>query len=40
MAARAENTMISARPESRVFLAPIRLETTPVTSMATPMTAM
>ena len=38
--ASAENTMISARPTISVFLAPIRLETTPVISMATPMTAM
>ena len=32
--------MISASPASRVRLAPIRLETTPVTSIATPITAM
>ena len=32
--------MISTRPESSVRLAPIRLETTPVTSIATPITAM
>ena len=38
--ASAEKTMISTRPASRVRLAPIRLETTPVTSIATPMTAM
>jgi hypothetical protein len=38
--ASAEKTMISARPASRVRLAPMRLETTPVTSIATPMTAM
>ncbi len=38
--ASAEKTMISASPDSRVRLAPMRLETTPVTSIATPMTAM
>ncbi len=38
--ASAENTMISSSPESSVRLAPIRVETTPVTSMATPITAM
>ncbi len=38
--ASAENTMIRASPESSVFLAPIRVETTPVISIATPMTAM
>ena len=34
------NTMISDSPESRVRLGPIRLDTTPVTSIATPMMAM
>ena len=38
--ARAEKTMIRPRPSSSVRLAPIRLETTPVISMATPITAM
>ena len=38
--ASAAKTMISTRPMSSVRLAPIRLETTPVTSIATPMTAM
>ena len=38
--ASAEKTMISTRPESSVRLAPMRLETTPVISIATPMTAM
>ena len=38
--ASAAKTMMSTRPESRVRFAPIRLETTPVTSMATPLTAM
>ena len=38
--ARAAETMMSARPASRVRLGPIRLETTPVTSIETPMTAM
>jgi hypothetical protein len=31
---------ITTRPSSRVRLGPIRLATTPVTSMATPITAM
>ena len=38
--ARAENAMISTRPDSSVRLAPIRLETNPVISIATPVTAM
>ena len=38
--ASAANTMISTRPESSVRFGPIRLETTPVTSIATPMIAM
>ena len=38
--ASAANTMIRTRPESSVRLAPIRLEITPVTSIATPMIAM
>ena len=38
--ASAENTMISARPVSRVRFAPIRDDTTPVISIATPITAM
>ena len=38
--ASAAKTMMSTRPTSSVRLAPIRLETTPVTSIATPMTAM
>ena len=38
--ASAANTMISTRPESRVRLGPMRLETTPVTSIAMPMIAM
>ena len=38
--ASAEKTMIRARPDSSVRLAPIRLDTTPVTSIATPITAM
>ena len=38
--ASAAKTMISTSPESRVRLGPIRLETTPVTSIATPMIAM
>ena len=38
--ASAENTTISARPASRVRLAPIRDDTTPVISIATPITAM
>ena len=33
-------TMISARPASSVRLGPIRLDTTPVTSIETPITAM
>jgi hypothetical protein len=32
--------MITTRPTSRVFLGPIRLATTPVISIATPITAM
>ena len=38
--ARAAKTMIRTSPPSRVRLGPIRLETTPVTSIATPITAM
>ena len=38
--ARAANTMIRTRPDSRVRFGPIRLETTPVISIATPMIAM
>ncbi len=38
--ARAEKMMISTRPVSSVRLAPIRLETTPVISIAMPVTAM
>ena len=38
--ASAANTMIRTRPDSSVRLAPIRLEITPVTSIATPMIAM
>ena len=38
--ASAANTMISTRPDSSVRFGPIRLETTPVTSIATPMIAM
>ena len=38
--ASAENTMIRTRPHSSVRFAPIRLETTPVISIATPITAM
>ncbi|MEI2651720.1 MAG: hypothetical protein V9G12_06110 [Microthrixaceae bacterium] len=38
--ARPANTMMRTRPESSVRLGPIRLETTPVTSIETPMTAM
>ena len=38
--ASAANTMISTSPESRVRLAPMRLDTTPVTSIARPMIAM
>ena len=38
--ARPAPTMMMTRPMSRVRFAPIRLETTPVISMATPITAM
>jgi len=38
--ATAEKATISTSPAMRVFLAPIRLETKPVISMATPVTAM
>lgn len=38
--ASAEKAMISTSPASSVRFAPIRLDTTPVTSMATPMIAM
>ncbi len=38
--ASAAKTMIRTRPESSVRFGPIRLETTPVTSIATPMIAM
>ena len=38
--ASALNTTMMARPMSRVRFAPIRLETAPVISIATPMTAM
>ena len=38
--ARAEKAMISTRPASSVRLAPMRLETQPVISIATPVTAM
>ncbi len=38
--ARAEKTMISTSPRSSVRLAPMREDTTPVISIATPMTAM
>ncbi len=38
--ASAEKTMISTSPASRVRFAPMREETTPVISMATPITAM
>ena len=38
--ASAEKMMIRTSPRSSVRLAPIRLETTPVMSMATPITAM
>ena len=38
--ARAEKTMISTSPASRVRFAPMRVETTPVISIATPITAM
>jgi hypothetical protein len=38
--ARNAPTMITTRPMSRVRLAPIRLATAPVMSMATPITAM
>ena len=34
------HTTMTARPSSRVRLAPIRLDTTPVISIATPMTTM
>ena len=40
MPARPAKTMITTRPDSRVRFGPIRLDTTPVTSIATPMTAM
>ena len=36
--ARPANTTIRTRPAMRVFLAPIRLETQPVTSIATAVT--
>jgi hypothetical protein len=38
--ARPAPTMMTTSPMSSVRLAPIRLATAPVTSMATPMTAM
>ena len=38
--ARAEKTMISTSPEISVRFAPMRLETKPVISIATPITAM
>ncbi len=38
--ARPAETMISTSPESRVRFGPIRLDTTPVTSIAMPMIAM
>ena len=38
--ASAENTTIIARPTTSVRLAPMRLDTTPVMSIATPITAM
>jgi hypothetical protein len=38
--ASALNTMISARPTSSVRLAPSRLDTAPVISIASPITAM
>jgi hypothetical protein len=38
--ARADPAMMRTRPERRVRLAPILLDTHPVTSMATPMTSM
>ena len=40
MPARADETMMSTSPLSSVRFAPMRLETQPVTSIATPMTAM
>jgi hypothetical protein len=40
MPARPAPAMMMTRPSSRVRLGPMRLDTTPVMSMATPMTAM
>jgi hypothetical protein len=40
MPARPAPAMMITRPISRVRLGPMRLDTTPVTSIATPMTAM
>ncbi len=39
VAASTENTTISARPMSRVFFGPIRLDTQLVKNIATPVTA-